>query len=154
MPPKYFSGKAEFVMYKRIIAILLAVLCLSLLGCSKIKGAVKSVFTPALSDGLYEIEVTLEGGTGRASVKTPTMLEVMNGKMSARIEWSSDNYDYMIVDGEKYYPEIEYHHSVFDIPVAALNRKITVTADTTAMSTPHEIEYTLYFDSSTVKNFE
>ena len=31
----------------------------------------------------------------------------------------------------------------------ALDTPLTVIGDTTAMSTPHEIEYTLTFDSST-----
>ena len=32
----------------------------------------------------------------------------------------------------------------------ALDTPLTVIGDTTAMSTPHEIEYTLTFDSTTV----
>ena len=65
--------------------------------------------------------------------------------------WSSPYYDYMIVDGERYEPEIIDEHSVFIIPISALDEKITVTADTTAMSMPYEREYTLFFDSSTAK---
>ena len=41
-------------------------------------------------------------------------------------------------------------NSVFEIPVAALDTALAVTADTTAMSTPHEIEYTLTFDSASL----
>ena len=36
-------------------------------------------------------------------------------------------------------------------PVSAFDWKMPVLADTTAMSTPHEIEYTLYFDSATIE---
>ena len=36
-------------------------------------------------------------------------------------------------------------NSTFEIPVAALGTPLAVTADTVAMSTPHEIEYTLTF---------
>lgn len=39
--------------------------------------------------------------------------------------------------------------STFDIPVRVLDTPLTVIGDTTAMSTPHEIEYTLTFDSTT-----
>ena len=33
--------------------------------------------------------------------------------------------------------------------MAAFDTELTVIGDTTAMSTPHEIEYTLTFDSTT-----
>ena len=97
------------------------------------------------ADGTYTCEVTLEGGSGRATVESPAALTVADGKMTATIVWSSPNYDYMIVDGEKYLPTNTEGNSTFEIPVSALDTALTVTADTVAMSTPHEIEYTLTF---------
>ena len=109
--------------------------------------------TPA--DGTYTCDVTLEGGSGRATVESPAALTVADGKMTATIVWSSPNYDYMIVDGEKYLPTNTEGNSTFEIPVSALDTALDVTADTVAMSTPHEIEYTLTFDSSNLsKNIE
>ena len=99
--------------------------------------------TPA--DGEYSVQVVLEGGSGRATVDSPAALTVADGKMTATIVWSSPNYDYMIVDGEKYLPTNTEGNSTFVIPVAALGTPLSVTADTVAMSTPHEIEYTLTF---------
>ena len=99
--------------------------------------------TPA--DGTYTCDVTLEGGSGRATVESPAALTVAEGKMTATIVWSSPNYDYMIVDGEKYLPTNTEGNSTFEIPVSALGTPLAVTADTVAMSTPHEIEYTLTF---------
>ena len=99
--------------------------------------------TPA--DGEYSVNVTLEGGSGRATVESPAALTVTDGKMTAVILWSSPNYDYMIVDGEKYLPTNTEGNSTFEIPVSALGTPLAVTADTVAMSTPHEIEYTLTF---------
>ena len=99
--------------------------------------------TPA--DGEYNVNVVLEGGSGRATVDSPAALTVADGKMTATIVWSSPNYDYMIVDGEKYLPTNTEGNSTFVIPVAALGTPLSVTADTVAMSTPHEIEYTLTF---------
>ena len=99
--------------------------------------------TPA--DGEYNVNVVLEGGSGRATVDSPAALTVVDGKMTATIVWSSPNYDYMIVDGEKYLPTNTEGNSTFTIPVAALGTPLSVTADTVAMSTPHEIEYTLTF---------
>ena len=99
--------------------------------------------TPA--DGEYSVNVVLEGGSGRASVDSPAALTVADGRMTATIVWSSPNYDYMIVDGEKYLPTNTEGNSTFEIPVAALGTPLSVVADTVAMSTPHEIEYTLTF---------
>ena len=103
----------------------------------------ESAETPA--DGEYSVNVVLEGGSGRASVDSPAALTVADGKMTAVIVWSSPNYDYMIVDGEKYLPTNTEGNSTFAIPVAALGTPLSVVADTVAMSTPHEIEYTLTF---------
>ena len=103
------------------------------------------------ADGSYTCEVTLEGGSGRATVESPAALTVADGKMTASIVWSSPNYDYMIVDGEKYLPTNTEGNSTFEIPVSALDTALTVTADTVAMSTPREIEYTLTFASDSLK---
>ncbi len=56
----------------------------------------------------------------------------------------------MLVDGEKYLPINTDGNSTFEIPVAALDTALAVTADTVAMSTPHEIDYTLTFDGATL----
>lgn len=107
--------------------------------------AAEAVETPA--DGSYTCEVTLEGGSGRATVDSPAALTVADGKMTVTIVWSSPNYDYMIVDGEKYLPTNTEGNSTFEIPVSALGTPLSVVADTVAMSTPHEIEYTLTFSA-------
>ena len=105
-------------------------------------------------DGEYSIQVDLEGGSGKASVTSPTILTVEDGKAYAQIQWSSSNYDYMIVDGEKYEPVNKDGNSTFEIPVTVFDAEMEVTADTVAMSTPHEIDYTLNFDSSSMKKAE
>ena len=99
----------------------------------------------ALADGTYTCDVTLEGGSGRATVESPAALTVADGRMTATIVWSSSNYDYMLVDGEKYLPTNTEGNSTFEIPVAALDTPLDVVGDTVAMSTTHEIEYTLTF---------
>lgn len=96
-------------------------------------------------DGTYTCDVTLSGGSGRATVESPAELTVADGKMTAVIVWSSPNYDYMLVDGEKYLPTNTEGNSTFEIPVAALDTELAVVGDTVAMSTPHEVEYTLTF---------
>ena len=107
-----------------------------------------------LEDGTYEFDVTLTGGTGRATVESPAKVEIKDKEATATITWSSPNYDYMIVDGEKYEPVNKDGNSTFEIPVTVFDAEMEVTADTVAMSTPHEIDYTLNFDSSSMKKEE
>ena len=105
-----------------------------------------------LADGCYTVEVSMEGGSGRVSVESPAKLVVMDQKAVAEVVWSSPNYDYMKVGEEKFLPVNQGGEtSVFEIPVTVFDRKMAVAADTTAMSTPHEIEYTLLFDSASIK---
>ena len=104
-----------------------------------------------LEDGTYTAEVTLEGGSGRATIESPATITVKDGVATASIVWSSPNYDYMIVDGEKLLPVNTEGNSVFEIPVASFDTALDVIADTVAMSKPHEIEYKITFDSSTIK---
>ena len=92
-----------------------------------------------LSDGRYEVAVTLEGGSGRASVDSPAQLTVKEGQATATIVWSSANYDYMKVDGVQYDPVNTEGNAAFTIPVAGFDWKLPVLANTTAMSTPHEL---------------
>lgn len=104
-----------------------------------------------ITDGEHTIEVTLDGGSGKASVDSPTVIRKNGDEYTAVITWSSPYYDYMIVDGQRYEPVNIEGNSVFEIPAADLDTPLRVIADTTAMSEPHEIEYTLTFDSSTIK---
>ena len=106
---------------------------------------------PDLADGEHTIEVALEGGTGRATVDSPAVIRKSGDEVIAVITWSSPYYDYMIVDGQKYEPVNTDGNSVFEIPVGSFDIPLEVIADTTAMSEPHEIEYTLRFDSSSIK---
>lgn len=104
-----------------------------------------------LPDGEYSIEVSLSGGSGRASVTTPTWLQVQDGRAYARLLWSSPYYDYMILDGKKYLNETtDGGSSTFTIPVTAMDAPIEIIADTTAMGDPVEIDYTLTFYEDTI----
>ncbi len=107
---------------------------------------------PALSgDGVYTVELTFEGGSGKASILSPAVIAVEGGKTTATVQWDSPNYDYMLVNGEKYLPVNTEGDSVFEIPVAAFDEPLSVIGDTVAMSTPHEITYTVTFHSDSLK---
>ena len=91
----------------------------------------------------------MTGGSGRASISSPTGFYVKEGQATADIHWSSASYDYMKLDGVRYDAFTDAAgHSAMTIPVSALNTAIPVLADTTAMSKPYEIEYQLSFDGS------
>ncbi len=131
---------------RKIFAVFAAIIC-----CLSIWTSTPEAFTLDKEDGEYSIQVDLEGGSGKASVTSPTLITVQEGSVTAHIQWSSSNYDYMIVDGEKYLPvNEEGGNSEFEIPVLAMDEAMPVIADTTAMGTPHEINYTLTFYSDSI----
>ena len=109
------------------------------------------VDTAALTDGNYNIDVTLSGGSGKTTLVSPAVIEVKDGAVVATIQWTSPNYDYMIVDGVKYLQTNTEGDSVFEIPVIAFDAEVPVIANTVAMSKPHEIEYTITFHADSVK---
>ena len=133
---------------RKIFAFLTAVICCLSMWCYV--PAAQSL-TLDKEDGEYSIQVDLEGGSGKASVTSHTLITVKGGEVTANIQWSSSNYDYMIVDGEKYLPvNDEGTNSEFQIPVSVMDEAMPVIADTTAMGTPHEINYTLTFYSDSI----
>lgn len=118
------------------------------------EGAADTFDLSAVEDGSYTIELTMEGGSGRASIQSPAQLAIADGAATATLEWSSSNYDYMLVNGEKYLPVNTEGNSVFEVPVEALDAPLTMIGDTVAMSTPHEVEYTVTFHSETLESAE
>ena len=142
------SNLSEERNMRKIFAVLAALIC-----CLSVWTSVPAAqaFTLDKEDGEYSIQVELEGGSGKASVTSPTLITVKNGEVTADIQWSSSNYDYMIVDGKKYLPvNEEGTNSEFQIPVTIMDKSMPVIADTTAMGTPHEINYTLTFYSDSI----
>lgn len=127
---------------KKIIAIILSLVM--------VLGATAAVYAAAPADGTYQVAVTLQGGTGRTSVKSPCALTVSGGQMTAKVVWSSTNFTWMKVGGVTYNNENSGGNSTFTIPVSALDTPIDISAETTAMGPPHVIDYTLTFSSSGV----
>ena len=127
---------------KRILAFLLLTLVLvsTFSGCG----------AKEITDGSYTIDVSLTGGSGRASVESPAKIVIENGVATATIVWSSPFYEYMLIGETRYDPIQEDGNAMFEIPVI-LDEDMAVSASTIAMSQPHLVEYTLYFDSKTLK---
>ena len=86
-----------------------------------------------------------------ATVSSPTLLIVRDGKAYARLIWSSTYYDYMLVGGALF-PNLttDGGNSVFEIPITAMDEPMDVIGDTTAMGDALEIEYTLTFYSDSI----
>ena len=126
---------------KRLIALVLLFLVFACVfgGCG----------AKEITDGSYTIEVSLTGGSGRASVESPAKVVIENGKAAATIVWSSPFYEYMLIGETRYDPIQEDGNSTFEIPVH-LDEDMAVSASTIAMSQPHLVDYTLYFDSKTL----
>lgn len=114
------------------------------------EGSIPTAASLGLEDGAYQVEVDLLGGSGRAGVDSPAQLTVQDGQASVLLIWSSANYDYMKVDGIRYDADLVDGRSAFTIPVSCFDWGIPVIADTVAMSVPHEVEYTLRFDSASL----
>ena len=115
-----------------------------------LESAGKTAQDLGLADGSYTAEVAFSGGSGKSHIASPVTLTVKDGAVTAAVVWSSSKYDYMVVDGEHYDVLTTEPGSTFEIPVAAFDTDLTVIGDTTAMSTPHEIEYTLNFSSESL----
>ena len=123
-----------------VFCLILSLLTLSFSSCKKEEKE------GVLADGVYEMAVTLSGGSGRAHVTSPAKVTVENGKAMAFLQWSSRYYSYMLVDGVQYDKTNKGGNSTFEIPVV-LDTDMAVSACTTAMSEPHLIDYVLHFYS-------
>ena len=120
---------------KRVIYTIAAALAILLTACSFFN-------KEEIEYGTYSCEVELAGGSGKATVESPAEVVTSESGNTVKLVWASSNYDYMIVDDIRYDNEAEANaNSVFTIPFAEFDKPFNVIGDTTAMSTPHEIEY-------------
>ena len=134
---------------KKNIALLSA-LVLTALVTSCGRQGVTSVNTDSekSNEKTYPVDITMEGGSGKAYIESPVEITATQEGMTARFVWSSKNYDYMIVDGIRYDNENDGGKSTFTIPIENTTEPLSVIGDTVAMSTPHEIEYTIIWGKS------
>ncbi len=100
--------------------------------------------TTGLKDGVYTPDsFSWLGGTGKVSI-TCSKVTVTGGQAYATITFSSPHYQYVKANGNVYYPSAKTGSSTsFVIPVE-LNKNNSVVGMTTAMSTAHEIKYTIF----------
>ena len=105
-------------------------------------GAVDS--STGLADGTYSPDsFTWSGGTGRLSISC-SQITISGGKAYATLVFSSGKIVYVKADGGQLGPVAQDDgSSTYEVPVQ-LNANNTILACTTAMSQPHEVEYTIY----------
>lgn len=127
---------------KKHIAVFLGLLILAI--------AVSGCGQKAITDGVYTADVVLTGGSGRASVESPAKIVIADGKITATVIWSSPFYEYMMVGETRYDPIQQEGNATFELPIV-LDEDMSVSALTVAMSEPHLVEYTLRFDSKSLK---
>ena len=108
------------------------------------KSTAKVNSATGLKDGVYTPDsFSWSGGTGKVSI-TCSKVTVTGGQAYATITFSSPHYQYVKANGNVYYPSAKTGSSTsFVIPVE-LNKNNSVVGMTTAMSTAHEIKYTIF----------
>lgn len=138
--PSHLGRRALVALVGLVVAVLAAT------GCSS------STSGQGPADGTYTVAVALSGGSGKATVASPTTLVVAGDTMTAEVTWSSPYYTWMEVGGTRYTPiSAQGEDATFGIPVT-LDTDLAVSAETVAMSQPHTIDYTLRFDSASLES--
>ena len=161
MPGKVRFMEKTLKLAARVITLALLVCSLSfVVGCEptsvgKIASSSASSSVTAQSAATAEqyVDVTLSGGSGRAGIESPALVKkAADGSYVLTLVWSSSNYDKMVVNGTEYLPVNTSGNSTFEIPVASFDEDLAVQAETTAMSTPHMIDYVLSFKADNLQN--
>lgn len=127
--------------FKKTVVLLAAffIACVFFPGCRK-----------SHENSSFLVDVYLEGGSGKTSLETPASVKTQDGSSFAVLVFKSKNYDYVVLDGKKYLNENPGGYSTFTLPVTLPLSEIHIAADTTAMSIPHEISYTVRFNENPV----
>ena len=104
-------------------------------------------------NGTYTIGVDANGATD--TLVSPATMTVENGEGTVTLEWSSGNYDYMVVNGQTYEAfQNEAGNSMFTIPAQVFDVSIPVVVDTLENGTPEEQPCTISLHSGTIELVE
>ena len=96
-----------------------------------------------LKDGVYTPDrFTWSGGTGKVQI-TCNKVTIQNGQAYATLVFSSDHYQYVKANGNKYYTT-KGGGSATAVIQDALNQNNKIIGMTDKMSVAHEIEYTIF----------
>ena len=140
MTTKYRYRIRNKALTGTILAVI-SLICMFFVTSCSMQGVTSNV--TVAEDSSRRVYITMEGGSGRAYIESPVTVTTREQKSYATLVWSSENYDYVIVDGVRYDNENPGGKSTFTVPVDDFDRPLKLTGDTVAMSKPHEIEYTI-----------
>ena len=87
--PKGENRKRHRIAARAIACVLVALLALPFAGCSASPNATGAT----TGSQEYTVSVSLSGGSGRASIASPTTIVKDGDTYTATITWSSSNYD-------------------------------------------------------------
>ncbi len=104
-----------------------------------------------LENGIYIMDVTCEGGLVGTQISSPQRVQIKDGTMTALVEWESEYYQYMDVNGTRYFPEDRKGNSKFKIPVSVTDADMPVTVCRNDLGVAGEAQCILRYDSSTIK---
>lgn len=130
----------------------------ALLGALTLATGFVSGCAPAATSGSQEhaeelvVDVSLSGGSGRASVESPASVRQTDEGYVLTLVWSSSHYDLMVVDGSEITPVSREDGSTFELELDSLPDTISFQAETSAMGTPHLIDYTLAIDTASLRS--
>lgn len=117
------------------------------------------VFAASYESGTYSVPVSLSGGTmGHNEIVSPCTVHISNGSITADIvikrvkkPWHAPSIAWVETSaGRSGGPSVDensYTNAFYNVPLPSLGT-VTLNILTDAMSEPHEIEYSLYFDDS------
>lgn len=108
-------------------------------------------------DGTYSVPVSLSGGSGRNTVVSPCTVTVSGGQIHATVIFSKvskkepPEYTYLTTSLGTVYPQPydSYSQVFYNVPIAGLGN-VNISMETTKMSTPYTLNYTLHFDASAI----
>ncbi len=111
----------------------------------------KAIPELGLENGIYTIGADFSGGLIGTALTSPVRMQIKDGTMKALVEWESDTYEYMIVDGVKYLPEDREGNSKFKIPVSGTDCEIPVTIGRQDLGISAKADGTILFHSATIQ---
>ncbi|SFG75276.1 ABC transporter substrate-binding protein [Oribacterium sp. WCC10] len=96
-----------------------------------------------IKDGDYKpAAFTWSGGSGKINISCDNVY-ISGGDAIATLTFSSPKYEYVRIGDDKIYGEHTDNSSIFQVPVD-LDKEMELIGCTTAMSTPHEISYSVF----------
>ena len=135
-------------------------LCLVLVACCVIVFGTVTASGLSYQDGTYQVSVSLSGGKmGHNDVLSPCTVTVSGGVPYATLvfkrvtaPWHAPSYEWLRTSRGTVYPVVNegnYTNTFNQVPLPGLG-SVSITTLSTAMSEPHEISYTLYFDPGAI----